>query len=95
MWNFLFVCLFLLPLEPNRYNRTRQLAFVLKGIIIIIIIIIKIGLEIRSNLLTHNVLKQHLLEAGVMSCSSSSYYEKFCKVLGEHMRDNLNNLKSY
>ena len=37
----------------------------------------------------------HLLEAGVISCSSNSFYETFCKVLGECVRENLNNLNSY
>ena len=42
-----------------------------------------LNLEIMITLLTRNVLQQHLLEAGVISCFSNSYYEKFCKVLGE------------
>ena len=67
-------------IESNWYNGTRQLGFVSKG---------DGGRGGGgwgwSNLLTHNVLKQHLLEVGVISCFSNSYYEKFCKVLGEHV----------
>ena len=48
-----------------------------------------------SALLKRNVLQQYLLEARVMSCSSNSCYKKFCKVLGECVRENLNNLNSY
>ena len=45
-----------------------------------------------SALLKRQVLQQYLLEARVMSCSSNSYYKKFCKVLRECELENLNNL---
>ena len=48
-----------------------------------------------SALSKRSVLQQYLLEALFMSCSSNSYYKKFCKVLGERVREILNDLNSY
>ena len=72
MWDF-FVCLLVFCFLENQIGII-ELGFVLKK---------NVELEIMSTLLTHNLLQQHLLEAGVMSCSPNIYYKKFWKVLGE------------
>ena len=54
--------------------------------------IIELGFVLKKNV---ELEIMSTLEAVVISCSSNSYCEKFCKLLGECMGASLNNLNNY